>query len=237
MTDNTNLRKSHRKPSEKSVALGRFSRCVVDDDFRGSYKLVNQLKFLSEADKLKSIYRQTLITDKSREETSAEHSWHFALMAMTLFEYCVLPDVDLDKVIKMALLHDLVEMYAGDTPAYMDVAPEDKLTKEKEAADKIFSLLPQTQSKEYRDLWDEFEEMATSNAIYAAAIDRLQPHINNYLTDGHAWIKFNNVRTRDSVTIDKVYKRMAPVKVAMPVLWEYVEYIIKDSCEKGYIIP
>ncbi|MCL2360554.1 MAG: HD domain-containing protein [Defluviitaleaceae bacterium] len=193
-------------------------------------KLTNQLKFLSEADKLKTVYRQTLITDKHREETSAEHSWHFALMAMTLFEYCVLPDVDLDRVIKMALIHDLVELYAGDTPAYSDWVPEDKLTQEKEAADKLFSLLPKPLADEYRALWDEFEEMNTNDAKYAAAVDRLQPHLNNYQTEGHAWTKWD-------ATADKVYKRMAPIKTAMPIVWEYVEYIIKDSCEKGYIIP
>jgi len=200
-------------------------------------KLTNQLKFLSEADKLKSTYRQTLITDRSREETSAEHSWHFALMAMTLFEYCALPGVDLDRVIKMALIHDLVELYAGDTPAYAETVLEDKAAREQEAADKIFSFLPKNQADDYRVIWEEFEEMTTPDALYAAAIDRLQPHINNYLTDGHAWAKFNNVRTRDSVTLEKVYKRMEPVKKAMPTLWEYVEYIIHDSLEKGYIIP
>jgi len=193
-------------------------------------KLSNQLKFLSEADKLKSIYRQTLITDKSREETSAEHSWHFALMAMTLFEYCALSDVSLDRVIKMALVHDLVELYAGDTPAYAKVSPDDKAAREQEAADKLFSMLPQTQALEYRALWDEFEEMTTPDALYAAAIDRLQPHINNYLTNGHAWVKFN-------VTAEMVYKRMAPIKIAMPALWGFVESAIQESCEKGYIQP
>jgi len=191
-------------------------------------KLTNQLKFLSEADKLKTVYRQTQITDKSREETSAEHSWHFALMAMTLFEYNVLPDVNLDRVIKMALIHDLVELYAGDTPAYSDWVPEDKLAEERVAAEKLFSLLPDIQSAEYRAIWDEFEEMTTNDAKYAAAIDRLQPHINNYLTQGRAWTKWN-------ATAQKVYDRMAPIKTAMPEVWEYVDYVIKDSVEKGYL--
>ena len=193
-------------------------------------KLTNQLKFLSEADKLKTVYRQTQITDKHREETSAEHSWHFALMAMTLYEYCALPGVDLDRVIKMALVHDMVELYAGDTPAYSDWVPEDKLAQEQAAADKIFSYLPPAQAAQYRELWDEFEAMETPDALYAAAIDRLQPHINNYLTHGHAWSKWG-------ATADKVYKRMAPIKTALPEIWEYVEYIIKDSTQKGYIIP
>jgi len=193
-------------------------------------ELLYQLKFLSEADKLKTIYRQTLIVDESREETAAEHSWHFALMAMTLFEHCALPGVNLDRVIIMALVHDLVELYAGDTPAYGDTTDEDKATREQEAADRLFSLLTQSQADEYRALWEEFEEMTTPDAMYAAAIDRFQPHFNNYLTNGHAWVKFN-------VTADKVYQRMAPIKTAMPALWEFVEHIIKDSREKGYIQP
>ena len=191
-------------------------------------KLTNQIKFISEADKLKGVYRQTLITDKSREETSAEHSWHFALIAMTLFEYCQIPGVDLDRVIKMALVHDLVELYAGDTPAFADTTPEDKSSKEQEAADILFAMLPKAQAAEYRALWEEFEEMATPDAKYAAAVDRFGPLLSNYLTDGHSWVKFN-------VTADMVYRRMAPIKVAMPVVWEFVEYVINDSCKKGYI--
>jgi len=193
-------------------------------------RLANQIKFLSEADKLKATYRQTLIAGKSREENSAEHSWHFALMAMTLFEYCAIPNVCLDRVIKMAIVHDLVELYAGDTPAFADTIPDDKVAQEKEAADKLFALLPEAQAAEYRALWEEFEEMLTPDARYAAAVDRFQPLLSNYITDGHSWIKFN-------VTADRVYKRMAPIKTAMPEIWAFVEYVIRDSCEKGYIIP
>jgi len=191
--------------------------------------LTNQIKFLFEADKLKAIYRQTLVTDKSREETSAEHSWHIALMAMTLFEYNALPGVDLDRVIKMALVHDLIEVYAGDTPAFDDTGLETKEAREKEAATKLFSLLPEAQAAEYRALWEEFEGMATPDAQYATAVDRFQPLLNNHHTNGHSWAKFN-------VTADRVYKRMAPIKTAMPDLWEFVEHVIQDGCDKGYII-
>ena len=193
-------------------------------------KLSNQIKFLSEADKLKSIYRQTLVTDKSREETSAEHSWHFALMAMTLFEHCAIPGVSLDRVIKMALVHDLVEIHAGDTPAFADSCKEDKAAQEKEAADKLFGLLPDAQATEYRALWEEFEEMATPDAMYAAAIDRIGPLISNYLTDGHSWVKFK-------VTAERVYARMEPIRVAMPALWAFVEHVVQDSVRKGYVLP
>jgi putative hydrolase of HD superfamily len=105
-------------------------------------ELQNQLLFLIEADKMKSVYRQTLLIDKSREETDAEHSWHFAVMAMTLFPYAADKSVNLDRVIKMALVHDLVEVYAGDTFAYGAVRYEDKEVREKAAADRLFGLLP-----------------------------------------------------------------------------------------------
>ena len=192
-------------------------------------KLTNQIKFLAEADKLKSVYRQTLVTDKSREETVAEHSWHFGLMALTLFEYCAIPGVDLDRVLKIALVHDLVELYAGDTPAFAVVDKAKKLAEEQAAADKLFALLPEAQATEYRALWEEFEEIATPDATYAAAIDRLQPLMSNYMTDGHSWVKFQ-------VTEEQVLKRMAPIKKAMPVLWEFVLHVVAECKKKGYIL-
>jgi len=191
-------------------------------------KLKRQLQFLSEADKMKSVLRQTLLSDKSREETDAEHSWHFALMAMTLFEYVGFDGVDINRVIKMALVHDLIEIYAGDTFAYDIKENESKERREKEAADKLFSLLTSEQAMEYRTLWEEFDSMETPDAMYASAVDRLQPFLNNYLTEGHTWVKHG-------VSVDQVYKRMALVKTALPKLWEFVEYVIHDSCEKGYI--
>jgi putative hydrolase of HD superfamily len=190
-------------------------------------KLKGQLEFLIVADKMKNISRQTLLADKSRQETDAEHSWHFALMAMTLFEYAGLDGINLDRVIKMALVHDLVEIYAGDTPAYDAKGYEDKEAREKAAADKLFCLLPGDLATEYRALWEEFDRMDTPDSIYAAAIDRLQPFVNNHLTDGHTWVKHN-------VSVDQVYKRMAPVQTALPELWEYVEDVIRESCVKGY---
>ena len=191
-------------------------------------KLKRQLQFLSEADKMKSVLRQTLLSDKSREETDAEHSWHFALMAMTLFEYAGFEGVDINRVIKMALVHDLVEIYAGDTFAYDIKGNESKERRECEAADKLFSMLPGGQANEYRALWEEFDCMETPDAMYASAVDRLQPFLGNYLTEGHTWLKHG-------VSVDQVYQRMAPVKTALPKLWEFVEYVIHDSCMKGYL--
>ncbi|MDR1000457.1 MAG: HD domain-containing protein [Clostridiales bacterium] len=191
-------------------------------------ELKKQLQFLSEVDKMKSVYRQTMLADKSREETDAEHSWHFALMAVTLFQYAGFDGVDINRVVKMALVHDLVEIYAGDTSAYDVKGYESKGKREKEAADRLFALLPSEQGAEYRSLWEEFDLMETRDAKYAAAIDRLQPFLSNYLTNGHTWVKHG-------VFAEQVYQRMNPVKTALPDLWEFVEFVIRDSCEKGYI--
>lgn len=193
-------------------------------------KLKNQLQFLIEADKMKSIMRQTLLVDKSREESDAEHSWHFALVAMTLFEYAGLEGVIMERVLKMAILHDLIEIYAGDTFAYDMRGNEDKACREKAAADKLFALLPNEQAHEYRPLWEEFDKMQTPDAMYASAIDRLQPFLNNHFTDGHTWRKHG-------VSVEMVYKRMTPVKTALPKLWEFVEFAIQDNLKKGYIKP
>jgi putative hydrolase of HD superfamily len=191
-------------------------------------RLHRQIQFLSEADKMKSVYRQTMLADKSREETDAEHSWHFALMALTLFEHAGIGGVDINRVVRMALVHDLVEIYAGDTFAYDAKGYESKDRREKEAANKLFALLPNEQAAEYRALWEEFDAMETPDAKYAAAVDRLQPFLNNYLTDGHTWVKHG-------VSAEQVYQRMNPVKTALPALWEFVETVIRESCEKGYI--
>lgn len=193
-------------------------------------RLDQQLTFLLEVDKMKTVLRQTLLTDKSRRENDAEHSWHFALMAMTLYEYAASPDVDLFRVLKMALVHDLVEVYAGDTFAYDVAGNQDKEQREKEAADRLFGLLPADQGRQYRDLWEEFDAMQTPDAIFASAIDRLQPFMNNYKTDGHTW-KLGNVNRA------QVYARMDKVREGLPALWPLVERIIAEAVEKGQIRP
>jgi len=169
------------------------------------------------------------LVDKSRRENDAEHSWHIALMAMTLAEYVPF-EIDLDRVIRMALVHDLVEIYAGDTFAYDTAGYQSKDERENEAADKLFSLLPMEQSSVYRALWEEFDAMQTPDAIYTSAIDRLQPFINNTLTDGHTWVLHG-------VTVDQIYKRMSIVKEALPDLWEYVESVIDENLKAGRIKP
>ena len=192
-------------------------------------RFARQLAFVVEIDKMKSVMRRTILIDRSRRETDAEHSWHFALMAFVLMEYAK-DDIDINRVIKMALVHDLVEVYAGDTFAYDKKGYEDKEKRELEAAEKIFGLLPDDQNRELRGLWDEFEAVQTKESKYANAIDRLQPLINNYKTDGHTWHAYDT-----EVESEQVYKRMEPIKTAAPEVWEFIEFVIMDSIEKGYL--
>lgn len=191
-------------------------------------RLEKQIKFLLEVDKMKSIFRQTMLLNQSRTENDAEHSWHFALMSMILYEYVDNSKVNLFRVLKMALVHDLIEIYAGDTYAYDTVANLDVKEREEKAADKLFSLLPEDQAKEIRELWEEFDERETYDAKYASAIDALQPFLNNYYTQGKTW-QINNAKS------SQVYKRQERIKNEIPELWPFVDNLIKDAIEKGYL--
>lgn len=191
-------------------------------------RLKKQMEFIVEVDKIKKIYRQTLLMDGSRNENDAEHSWHLALMAIVLSEYSLAQELDLSRVIKMVLVHDLVEIDAGDTFCYDEKANEDKEERERRAAERIFGLLPPDQAEEFKGLWEEFEERKTPEACFAAALDRLQPLLSNYHTNGHTWVKYD-------VKYDKVIKRNYPIKESAPALWEYVLEILEDSIQKGYL--
>lgn len=190
-------------------------------------RLKEQLDFIIEIDKMKNIYRQTILSIDRRRENDAEHSWHIGVMAILLKEYAP-ENTDIDKVVKMLLIHDLVEVYAGDTFAYGDTSKEEKEEKELKAADKIFGILPEDLNKELRALWDEFEKMETNEAKYAASMDRIQPFILNLVSEGHTW-KIGDVRS------SQVYERMDIVKEGTPKLWEYVDNAIKESIDKGLI--
>ena len=194
-------------------------------------RLTRQLAFLTEVDQMKSVLRQSPLMDKSRRENDAEHSWHIALMALTLQEYAAADNVDIGRVMKMALVHDLVEIYAGDTFAYDTEGYQDKLTREQASADRVFGLLPPDLGAEYRALWEEFDRMETPDAMYASAIDRFQPFFINTKTDGYTWVRHGGI------LVSQVYQRMEPVKTAIPALWEYVEQGIRDAVEKGYLHP
>src|SRR5438105_4045656 len=159
-------------------------------------RLSQQLRFLIEIDRAKQILRQTLLMDSSRQENDAEHSWHMAVMAVLLAEYAVEPQIDLLHVLKMILIHDIVEIDAGDTFVYDTTGHLDKLDRERTAADRIFALLPADLGVEMRGLWDEFEAQETPEARYAAALDRFHPLLHNLETEGGAWRKHGITRDR-----------------------------------------
>ena len=186
-----------------------------------------QLEFLIDADRLKGVLRQTLLCDGSRRENSAEHSWHLALMAAVLAEHAD-ATVDVSRVIRMLVIHDLVEIDAGDTFAYDVGANVDRTTREQLAADRIFGLLPPEQGSALRALWEEFETRTTPDARFAVALDRLQPLLNNHRSGGGSW------RTH-GIHRSQVLLRMEPIRDALPALWPTVESIIADNCALGHI--
>ena len=197
--------------------------------FINSEKLKKQIEFIIVIDEMKNVLRRNLVVDGSRRENDAEHSWHLAVMAMILEEYSA-DKVDISKVLRIALVHDLVEVYAGDTFAYDVKGNEDKLDREIMAAEKLFGMLKDGQGDEIRALWDEFEAKETPESKYANAIDRLQPLILNYLTNGHTW-KLGDVHASQN------YKRMDIIRTATPELWHIVEGIISTSIESGLLKP
>ncbi|BAY88480.1 MULTISPECIES: HD domain-containing protein [unclassified Tolypothrix] len=191
-------------------------------------RLTQQIQFIIEIDRLKQILRQTLLIDGSRQENSAEHSWHLAIMAMTLAEYA--PDgVDIVQAIKMLLIHDLVEIDAGDTFCYDVQANSSKAEKELQAASRLFGILPTDIGSELRSLWDEFEAGETPTAKFAAALDRIQPLLHNQQTKGGTW-RIHGIRR------DQVMKRVAPIETGAPELWPFVLQLIEDSVLAGYLI-
>lgn len=191
-------------------------------------RLSKQIKFIVEIDKLKQILRQNVVIGTTRNENDAEHSWHLAVMAILLSEYASDKNIDILHVIKMVLIHDLVEIDAGDTFCYDEKGHLDKKEREQKAADRLFNILPSDQAEEIMALWREFEEMETSEARFAACLDRIQPLILNYNTKGHTWQK-------PGVTSEKVFKRNDPLRENAPELWEFAKEIIEDSIRKGYL--
>ena len=190
-------------------------------------RLRRQLALIVEADRLKLVLRRTMVTGGTRHENSAEHSWHLALAAMTLAEHAG-DGVELTRVIRMVIVHDLVEIDAGDTFAYDATANLGRVEREKLAADRLFGMLPGEQGAELRSLWDEFEEGRTPTARFAIALDRLLPLLLNDLVDGGSW------RTH-GVTRSQVLRRMAPIEDAIPALWPLVLEIVDRNCEAGRI--
>jgi putative hydrolases of HD superfamily len=191
-------------------------------------RLKRQIEFIVEIDRLKRVFRQNVVIGTVEQENDAEHSWHMAIMAILLSEYSSTKDLELSRVLKMLLVHDLVEIYAGDTFCYDEKGNLDKLEREQRSADKLFNILPSDQAEEIMDLWLEFERMETPEALFAASLDRLQPLLLNYNTLGHTW-------KRPGITSDKVLKRNSVLEQPVPKLWELAQDIIEDSIRKGYL--
>lgn len=192
-------------------------------------KFTTQVDFIIEIDKLKSVFRKSLLLDNSRQENVAEHSWHLA-MAVTLLEpYSNFKNMNMLKALKMALIHDIVEIDAGDTYAYDTSANKDKREREEKAAERIYGLLMNSQQDELKNLWHEFEERKTPEAKYVDAVDRFLPIMHNYLTKGLNWQAFG-------VTPTMVLTRNSPIQDGSEFLWKFVNDIVDEAKEKGYLI-
>lgn len=202
------------------MAIEEFVPCTNED--------VNKiLKFSAEIDKMTSVFRRTMLIDKSRCENDAEHSWHIAVMAV-LFEKFAPAGTDISRAVKMCVVHDLVEIYAGDTYAYDTDGNKSKAEREKRAADRLFCMLPDEIGMKIRLLWEEFDSMKTQDSKYAACMDRIQPFLHNTLTGGHTWVE-------GAVTKKKVLERCAVIKDTLPEVWDWILKNVENSVCRGWI--
>jgi 5'-deoxynucleotidase YfbR-like HD superfamily hydrolase len=191
-------------------------------------RLTQQIRFVAEVDKLKHIFRQTFLIGGERRENDAEHSWHLTLLAIIIAEHANEKNLDLLRVLKMLIIHDLVEIDAGDTFAYDTARRVDQHEREARAAERIFGLLPADQTREIRGLWDEFEARATAEAKFAAAVDRFQPMLLNCLTEGAAWQKHGVKR-------DQVIARNRHIAEGSTALWTYAAKMIDEAVANGHL--
>ena len=185
------------------------------------------LIFTAEIDKMTSVFRRTMLLDLSRRENDAEHSWHIAVMAIIFRKFFPKP-VDIGRVVKMCVIHDLVEIYAGDTFAYDEQGYSDKNERESKAADKLFNSIPSEIGDELRSLWEEFDLADSDDAKYAACMDRLQPFLHNTLTEGFTWKEGKTSRSQ-------IEKRFKIIKDSMPCLWPWIEKNLDMAIQKGWV--
>lgn len=187
------------------------------------------MAFIIEADKLKSVFRQSYLSDGSRKENDAEHSWHLSLMAIILIEHANDPDLDLLRILRMVVLHDIVEIDAGDTYIYDEEGKKDQVAREQAAADRLFSLLPSDQAAAFRAIWDEFEAAESKEARFAKAIDRLHPMLLNYLAAGRTWREHG---------VDATQVRAINQKIGYgsETLWDYAQTLIEKAIAED-ILP
>lgn len=192
-------------------------------------RIEKQFRFLTEIDRLKHVERQNILCDASRRENSAEHSWHLAVLALCLAEHAAAPDVDRFKVVQMLLIHDIVEIDAGD--AFLHEAAELEVQAEREAAaaERLFGLLPEDQATQFLALWREFESGDSEEAILARALDRVQPALLHEATDGVIWQEYGT-------THEQIQKKMLVLHRAAPALWARVEVIIERAKAAGRLL-
>lgn len=188
-------------------------------------RLKKQMDFILEIDRMKEIYRQNYIADASRKENDAEHSWHLAVMCLILSEYAN-ERVDVFKVMSMVLIHDLIEIYAGDTYAYDDEGNETKAKREAEAGEKLYAMLPRDQGDYLKNLWLEFDEGKTREALFANTLDKLQPLMLNGASGGRSW-------KEHEVCAERVIKRNEKTPLGSEALWEYAKKIIEENIACG----
>lgn len=189
--------------------------------------LLNQIEFIREIDKLKYIFRKTKLINSDRPENDAEHSWHLAMMAIVLAGHANEP-IDLEKVMKMVLIHDIVEIDSGDVFVYDTAKNHDNFDEELKAARRIFGILPEEQAEEFINLWIEFEEMKTPESKFARSLDRLEPLLQNASNNGGTWREFD-------VKYDQVMEKKQVIKYGSEELWKYAKQLIDESVEKGIL--
>ena len=189
--------------------------------------LLQQVAFIKEIDKLKYIQRKTKLFNSDRHENDAEHSWHLAMMTIVLAEHSDKP-IDILKVVKMVLIHDIVEIDAGDIFIYDTVKNHSNTDEELLAAQRIFGLLPEEQAKEFIAIWQEFEDGKTDEAKFAKTMDRFEPLLQNTSNNGGTWKEFD-------VPYQKVYDKKVAIKDGSATIWKYAENLINESVEKGIL--
>ena len=193
-------------------------------------RLARQIEFIAECDRLKEVFRQTINTTSRRAENDAEHSWHLCLCVIVLAEHANHPGIDLLRVLQMLIVHDLVEIDAGDTFAYDVAAMATQHEREAVAARRIFGLLPDDQGRHFHALWDEFEARQTPESRFAAALDRFQPMLLNCRTQGAAW-------NRHGVTHDRIVARNRHIAEGCAELWNYAERMLHEVVSAGHLAP
>ena len=191
-------------------------------------RLHKQVEFILEIDKLKTIVRQSYLIHAERQENSAEHSWHVAVMALLLAEYAE-EQLELSRILQMLLIHDIVEIDAGDTYCYDEVDKLEKAKREQQAAQRIFGLLPHDQSEKLYALWQEFEAGSSREAQCANAVDRFMPILHNYYTQGKSW-------RAHGVTKEKVIAHNRRIQHFSPRLWQWLNCLLEDAVAKGYLL-